>query len=154
MTVAGVSPPRQLQPLTERIVALLVDADDDPRSGLPAGFTHRELAASAYGTKEPTPSNLSAVRRSVARLVDAGRAERGGRRYPGQVLIRRPLSPAQRMAQVEARRRSMDRWEARRRTTPYPVDTGHAGVVEVPVEPVLKITEDGVELRESREVGS
>lgn len=147
MTVAGVSARAQVQPLTERIEAVLADAGRDPRSGLPEGFTHRELGRIAYGIAEPTATQLSAVRRSVARLVTAGRADRGRRRYPGQVEIRRALTPAEREIELEAVRPFLDRLEARRRATPYPVDTG--GTVEhVLIEPVLRITESGVVLRE------
>lgn len=45
-----------------------------------------------------------------------------------------------------------ERHEAKRRATPYPVDTG-SGIQGVLVEPVLQITEDGVRLRESAEGG-
>ena len=145
--VAGVQARGRLQ-LTERIEAVLASAGTNPRSGLPESFTHRELGEIAYGTAELTATQLSAVRRSVARLVAGGWAERGRRRYPGQVEIHRPLTPAECEIQVEATRPLIDRMEARRSATPYPVDAGHEGVVEVPVEPMLKINADGVELRE------
>jgi hypothetical protein len=130
--------------VTERVAAALEHA----------GRTHRELAEIAYSTAKPTEAQLSATRRATARLVDAGRAERG-RRSSGAVEIHRPLTAAQREAQHEARLKAvrpfLERLEARRRATPYPLDIGFEGIVTVPVEPVLRITERGVELRESLE---
>lgn len=158
MTVAGVSAQGHLQPLTERIATLLAGAGTDPASNLPESFTYRELAQAAYATDALTSAQLSAVRRSVARLTAAGRAERAGRRYPREVKVRRALTPAERAAQDEAHKAAMrplmERMEAKRRATPYPVDAGFDGVVLVEVEPVLRISEDGVELREGRELAS
>ena len=48
-----------------------------------------------------------------------------------------------------ATRPLVERIEAQRKATPYPIDTGYGGIVEIDVEPVLKITADGVELREA-----
>lgn len=74
-------------------------------------------------------------------------------RNPGGVQIRRAMTLADRKARDEAMRPFMENLEARRQATPYMVDAGDA-VYSVPVEPVLRITETGVELRESQEVRS
>jgi len=139
--------------LTERIAAAIEGTDPD------SGLTHRELAVAAYGVEDdPSAAQLSAVRRSVARLVAAGQAERGRRRYPRQVEIRRPLNEAECQAEADRREEFMERIEAKEQAAPYPVDTGLAGgflgygdpeIVEVQVAPVLIIREDGVELREA-----
>jgi hypothetical protein len=171
VTVAESTTAASLQPLTERIAGVLEEAGNHPGSGFPAGFTYRELARLAYETGEPTPAQLSAVRRSVARLVATGRAERdhnerhfngegwhersgGGRHYtarnPGGVEIRRAMTPADHEAREKASRPFRERVEARRAATPYTVDTG-SGLESIPIEPVLLITEDGVELREPQE---
>jgi hypothetical protein len=57
------------------IADLLATAPTE-KSGLARGYTHRELACSAYSTDEPTAAQESAVRRAVAALVAAGLAER------------------------------------------------------------------------------
>jgi hypothetical protein len=75
-------PPRR--PVLGRVAGLL-EAAGSERSGLPQGFTHRELACAAYEVDEPTAAQLSAVRRAVARLVADGRAERDEERdWPRQ----------------------------------------------------------------------
>ena len=159
--------PPQLD-LTERIAAAIEGTDPD------SGLTHRELAQVAYSVEDPTAAQLSAVRRSVARLIADGRAGRGRRRRVSgrwgrggtPVEIHRPLTTAERVAEadrIEERRRLLtERKEAKELATPYAVDTGIGGffglggtaVEEVQVAPVLKITEEGVELREPQEVGS
>jgi hypothetical protein len=171
--VAHSSSPATLQPdLTERIAAALANARNEPRSGFPEAFSYRELAQIAYKLREqePTKAQLSAVRRSVARLVRDGRAERErsrsggswershyrtarrGHRYlsPNPGGVRRAMTAADHEAREDATRPFREAFEARRRATPYPVDTGHGGVVSLLVEPVLVIREHGVELRESR----
>ena len=62
-------------PVTERVAAIL-EGSEMPLGKLPPGFTHHQLACAVYGTDEPTAAQLSAIRRAVARLVKAGRAER------------------------------------------------------------------------------
>ena len=174
--VAESPSPESLQPLTERIATVLAGAGTHPPSGLPESFTYRELARIAYATDaaEPTKAQLSAVRRSVARLVAAGRAQRDeDKRYfnsegrhervvrgyrrtalnPGGVEVRRTMTPADHEAREAMIRPLRERVEAKRQATPYPVDTG-SGIQAVPVEPVLLITEDGVRLRGSQESGS
>ena len=131
--------------LTERIAAAIEGTDPE------AGRTHHDLARIAYGVEDPSDTQLAAVRRSVARLVRDGRAERGRSRF-GWVEVHRPLTPSEREAKGRADdmfvRAFQDRRDARRRATPYPIDTGYGGIVEVPVEPVFVIREGGVELRE------
>jgi hypothetical protein len=63
-------------PVAGRIVAILDAAPTHEPSGFPQDFTHQELAREVYGVNEPTAAQLSAVRRAVAKLVAAGRAER------------------------------------------------------------------------------
>ena len=70
-----------------------------------AGLIYRELAQIGYNVEEPSDTQLSAVRRSVARLVRDGRAARGrlrdvgsGGRRPREV--HRPLTPVE----LEAKR--------------------------------------------------
>ena len=41
--------------------------------------------------------------------------------------------------------------QAEANATAYPVDTGYGGIVDVPVEPVLIISECGVEVRQPEE---
>ena len=154
--VAQMPPGATVQPnLTERVAFAIGGTDPD------SGLTHRELANIGYdlGESEPTASQLSAVRRCVARLVRDGRAERGNRnrrgaRGWGAVAIHRPLTPVEREAKRQADERFVrayqDRLEARRRATPYPIDTG-IGIESVMVEPVLVIRADGVELRQPQE---
>jgi hypothetical protein len=152
--VAEVSTRAPVQPgLTDRIALAIEGAEPD------AGLTHRELARIAYGVEEPTVPQLSAVRRSVARLITDGRAARGrerhapyGQRGRGGREVHRPLTASEQHAK-DQRREAAARWfverrEAERRATPYPVDSGSGGTVEVSVEPVLVITDQGVELRE------
>ena len=62
-------------PILPRIAAIL-DAAPVREGWLPQGFTHRALAMLVYETDEPSTAQLSAVRRAVAKLVAAGRAER------------------------------------------------------------------------------
>jgi hypothetical protein len=45
----------------------------------PTWHTYVELARDIYGIAEPSATQLSAVRRSVGRLVASGLVERGGR---------------------------------------------------------------------------
>jgi len=140
--------------LTDRIGAALESAGNR-RSGLPEAFTYGELAAIAYGLGElkPTRSQLSAVRRSVVGLVAEGRAERDAERRLGErgsVEVRRSMTEADHELRNAALRPIRERIEAQAKATPYAIDTGSAGMVEVMVEPVLRITEDGVELREVR----
>lgn len=154
--VAQVHARAQVQPrctdLTERIAVAIEDTE--PESGL----TYRELVQVSYEVEGPTGTQLAAVRRSVARLVRDGRATRGrprrGLRGRDAVEVHRPLTPAEREARRKAAesfaRAFQDRREAERRATPYPVDTGYGGIVDVLVEPVLQITESGVALREAR----
>lgn len=65
-------------PQHEHIAILLAEAGREEGSGYPQGFTHRELACLIYDVKYPSSAQLSAIRRSVARLVADGRAERDG----------------------------------------------------------------------------
>lgn len=157
MTAAVAEMPARtiVQPdLTDRIAAAIDGATHDPASGL----TYRELARFAYGVEVPTAAQLSAVRRSVARLVSRGRAERGKRRCPGSrgagaVQVRGPMTAAERETRDGIARGVVERREQRARATPYPVDTG-SGVESVQVEPVLVIREGGVELRGTEEVAA
>ena len=138
--------------LADRIAATLDGAGNHPRSGFPEGFTYRELATIVYtlGESEPSRAQLSAVRRSVARLVEDGRAEREAERRLGErgaVEVRRHMTAEDRALREIAIRPWRQRIEAHRRATPYPIDTGYGGIVEVPVEPVLVIGETRVALR-------
>ncbi len=95
-------------------------------------------------------AQVKAVQRAANRLVEAGRIERG-RRSVG-VAVRRLPTEADLESRAEVERQVRE-WKVRRaeaeaEATAYPVDTGYGGIVEVPVEPVLRITERGVELRE------
>ena len=162
--------------LTERIAAVLANAGNHPKSGYPESFTYRALARIAYalGERQPTKAQLSAVRRSVALLVRDGRAERDdagrehynwerthyrtsrrGYRYlapnPGGVRVRRALTAADHETRAETMRPLRERIEARRQAIAYPVDTG-GGIEKVMVEPVFKITANGVELRQPHEL--
>jgi hypothetical protein len=66
-------------PVTERVAeALETSGRTDAEEVI--GFTYRALAARTYDTDWPTAAELSAVRRSVAKLVAAGRAKRGKER--------------------------------------------------------------------------
>jgi len=113
-------------PIIGQVEQILQGAPSHPASGFPQTFTHRELAIEVYGVGEPTPAQLSAVRRVVARLVRAGKAEREPERAwsserktgshlrrdrkmpefrlrasnPGGVLLRRPFTDADRAARA------------------------------------------------------
>jgi hypothetical protein len=63
-------------------VAKLLEGSGRTDAGIVIGFTHRGLACEVYGVDDPTAAQLSAVRRAVAKLVAAGRAERGQERVP------------------------------------------------------------------------
>jgi hypothetical protein len=65
-------------PVIERVAELLADSGRSDAEVI-VGFTNRALAARVYETDDPSAAQLSAVRRAVARLVAAGRAERSGR---------------------------------------------------------------------------
>lgn len=136
--------------LVASVRQVLSDAGNEPGSGLPIGFTYRELAMIVYALREsePTASQLSAVRRVGAGLLKRGEATKS-RRHTAGVELRRKPTQADRAARVEAMRPVRERAEAERKATPYPIDTGYAGIVEVPIEPVLIIRESGVELRAS-----
>lgn len=68
-------------PVVSVITALLDNAPTSEASGFPAAYSHHDLAAEVYGTTSPTAAQLSAVRRAVAKLVTAGRAERDHERW-------------------------------------------------------------------------
>lgn len=129
------SPQPRRVPVRGRVRELL-DAAPSEQSGLPAGFTHFELACLVYSTDEPTAAQESAVRRAVAALVAAGQAERDrergywldhrvGRhervhgeyvyetRNPAGVVIKRPMTAADREARaVRLERGGYDEWAA------------------------------------------
>ena len=101
--VADLHPGAEVQPrcshLTERLATVIEGTDPD------AGLIYRELAQIGYNVEEPSDTQLSAVRRSVARLVRDGRAAQGrlrdvgsGGRRPREV--HRPLTPVE----LEAKR--------------------------------------------------
>ena len=81
------------------IAAILEGAPTHEPSGFPLSFTYHELAGEVYGVEDPdvlTAAHLFAVRRAVARLVLAGRAERipdrqsgGGSPLRGRVMLHR-----------------------------------------------------------------
>ncbi len=58
--------------IRDRIVAYLDEV-------WPSGASYVELTREAYDIDEPTPAQLSATRRAVAKLVAEGEAERRGR---------------------------------------------------------------------------
>jgi hypothetical protein len=60
--------------VTERVWRALNESEEI--EGHAVAFTHRGLACRVYNTEEPTPAQLSAVRRASARLVAEGDAER------------------------------------------------------------------------------
>jgi hypothetical protein len=68
-------------PVAERVEQALNESGrtDD---GLIIGYTYRALAAKTYETQNPTAAQLSAVRRTVAKLVASGRAFRSTERFP------------------------------------------------------------------------
>jgi hypothetical protein len=76
--------PGQRTPVVGEIARLLAEsgrteAGSDPYATKPGqiiGYTHRALAERVYGTSRPTPAQLSAVRRAVAKLVAEGQAWR------------------------------------------------------------------------------
>ncbi|MBK5116507.1 MAG: hypothetical protein JJE23_06260 [Thermoleophilia bacterium] len=126
-----------------------------PRIGRPEGRTYVELALAVYETSEPTVAQVKAVQRAAKRLAAAGRVETSWhQRDAFEVVVRRlPTADDHRCrAEVERREREwkLARAEAAAKASNYPIDTGTTGIVEVAVEPVLKITADGVELREVR----
>jgi hypothetical protein len=128
-----------------------------PLVGLPEGRTYVELARAVYETPEPTVAQVKAVQRAASRLEASGRAV-SRRRTGGEVVVRRVSTEADYECRAEVERRvwawEAARIEAKRKATPYAIDTGYGGVVEVAVEPVLVIRDGGVELRESQEVGA
>jgi hypothetical protein len=109
MTVTDFAMGQSVQPrvrVLERVGAILADSGRN-RAEIPIGFTHKALAAEVYGTDRPTAAQLSAVRRAVAKLVAAGKAERdadarmwnfGGRRHS-----RRPESATHTPSSVQPR---------------------------------------------------
>lgn len=72
----GLSPQPMRAPVRVRVADILEQADRRVKSGYPVDFTHRELAGLVYATDEPTAAQESAIRRAVAALVAAERAER------------------------------------------------------------------------------
>jgi hypothetical protein len=58
------------------LIAEILDGAERDGSECPRSFTHRDLACVVYATEAPTAAQESAVRRAVAALVAAGRAER------------------------------------------------------------------------------
>src|SRR4051794_13695343 len=62
-------------PVAAQVAAILRDA---PLrfDGKPMQYSYLQLAAEVYDTESPTPAQLSAVRRAVAKLVQRGEAER------------------------------------------------------------------------------
>lgn len=69
------SPQPARVPVRARVAEILTTAGNE-KSGLPVGFTHRELACAVYATDVPSAAQESAIRRAVAALVAAGQAER------------------------------------------------------------------------------
>jgi hypothetical protein len=63
-------------PVSRRVAAILDAAPIAEGTGEPEGYTHLQLARRVYDVDTPTAAQLSAVRRVVAALVAAGRAER------------------------------------------------------------------------------
>ena len=121
------------------------------RTGLAEGRTYVELARAIYETEDPTAAQVKAVQRAAKRLERDGHIESTRGTYG--IVVRRLPTEADHRVRAELVRRAEERQEARARAsagaTSYPVDTGYGGVVEVPVEPVLVITEDGVAVREA-----
>jgi hypothetical protein len=81
---------KTLQPVTRdwvvaRVRELLASSGRTDREVI-IGYTYRALAANVYGTDPPTASQLSAVRRAVARLVAQGEAWR----HPERLWIAAP----------------------------------------------------------------
>jgi hypothetical protein len=132
-TLSSLQPRRT--PVVVRVAAILDDAPSHATSGLPLGYSHRDLACEAYGVDEPTAAQLSAVRRAVAQLVAQGRATRArdrmnmgvGRhlrrsrsqpnlRYqyanPTGVTVRRSLTDADREARAAVVARMGPTWTA------------------------------------------
>lgn len=71
-----------LQPRRGRIrerVQGILEAAPVYSGWLPKGYSYRDLACQIYGVPDPSPAQLSAVRRVVARLVAEDRAVRVGR---------------------------------------------------------------------------
>lgn len=122
-----------------------------PRTGFAEGRTYVELARVVYETPEPTVAQVKSVQRACKSLEAVGLIALGRRSY-GVVVRRSPTEADYRFranAEQRAREWQEARAEAEANATAYPVDTGYGGVITVPVEPVLVITEAGVELREA-----
>lgn len=129
-------------------------------------YVRQKGGRSAGGVEEakPTKAQLSASPRVVAKLVAEGRAEvPPEREWDGEgdgwyrrryVKVRRTSTAADEARREELMRPYIEAAEARAQAIPYAIDTGSRGVVEVEVEPVFKITTDGVELREERAEGA
>jgi hypothetical protein len=62
----------------ERVAGIL-EAAPIYNGWCPKAYSYGDLAREVYGVADPSPSQLSAVRRVVARLVADGHAERSGR---------------------------------------------------------------------------
>ena len=155
--------PARRIPVTRRIVAELDRAGNrhlvpellgfpgypGPLIGLPESRTYVELARAVYETPEPNVAQVKAVQRAATRLEAAGRIEQ--RRRSGEVVVRRLLTEADHRYRAEVEQRVQEwkeaRAEAEANATTYSIDSGYGGIVEVPVEPVLIISENGVELR-------
>jgi hypothetical protein len=134
----------------ERFVGPFWNGRRGRRTGLAKGRTYGELARAIYGTGAPTAAQLKAVARAAKRLERARRIELGRGTY-GAVAYRLPTEADSRI-RAELVRRAEERLAARARAaagaTAYPVDSGYGGIIEVEVEPVLVIGDNGVELRE------
>jgi hypothetical protein len=159
--------PTRRVPVTRRILAELDRAPNlplvsgylgrwgypGPLTGFPEGRTYVELARAVYETPEPTDAHVKAVQRAAKRLVAAGRIETS--RGSDGVVVRRLRTEADYECRAEVERQAREwkvaRAEAEANATAYPVDTGYGGIVDVPVEPVLIITECGVEVRKPEE---